>query len=150
MIQTNIVCIILKTNAEEEKKNCGEGSNGRYVAHIPRPSLRLGRGVYRQIDRILSHAAARTVRPVDGVSTGDARHLLSHEPPLCVRSRPVGLRCSSRSALQSLRRRRTASPTESPPGTVGTDSRVGPGDFAYLKNMLTFVVREYGKIALTQ
>ena len=40
--------------------------------------------------------------------------------------------------------------TESPLGTVGTDSRVGPGDFAYLKNMLTFVVREYGKIALTQ
>ena len=40
--------------------------------------------------------------------------------------------------------------TESPLGTVGTDSRVGPGDFAYLKNMPTFVGRESGKIALTQ
>ena len=66
-----------KNKCGRRKKNCGEGRNGRYVAHIPRPSLRLGRGVHRQIDRILSHAAARTVRPVDGVSTGDARHLLS-------------------------------------------------------------------------
>ena len=40
--------------------------------------------------------------------------------------------------------------TESPLGTVGTDSRVGPGDFAYLKNMLIFVGRESDTIALTQ
>lgn len=121
------------------------------AAHIPRPSCCLGRGVYRHTDPTLTHAAARTVRPADGVSTGDVRH---PRPPgnrrfVSVLDQ-VGFRCSSLSASQSLHRRRTASPTESPPGTVGTDSRDGPGDFAYLKNMLTFVGRESDKIALTQ
>ena len=67
------------------------------AVHVPRPSCRLGRGVFRQLATRTHAPDARPVQPAAGVSTGDVRHPPSINP----RTSPVLALVDFRRLVQS-------------------------------------------------
>ena len=107
---SNIVCIIQKYKCGRRKKNCGEGETS-HTRHIPRPSLRLGRGVSATRFNSRDDSAAPTYV---GLPTGESRH-----PTRGTRLALVADIRSSLSVSPSPHRGRTAAVVECPPDTGG-------------------------------